>query len=265
MSASAEPNREKGEIFRIPDHERSTHSEQLTEETENPWNSADLTRAGVGDPLGSPTPNLDPECDPECDSGSENPDQIPDRHPGPASGRGPLVVVSTPEQLAEAQAFFKRMKTSETDGQRQRARQHGNVFSLMQYREHPDTGEIMWSREQLDQLVAALDADDVLDRWAAIWQDRDLREDGSPVPLHMHVAIKLKPGCQKTIRWISDHAWLPASRVQTPKEFRERRGEAVEVGRLAGERAFYDMVQYLTHEKYAAPGEYARPDRGRRG
>lgn len=122
------------------------------------------------------------------------------------------------------------------------------MFSLMQYRRHPETGAVIWTQEQFDQLIAELERDEVLDRAAAIWQDSDTDDEGTAVPVHMHAAIKLKAGAEKSIRWISDRAEIPASRIQTPKELRAAEGKPVEFGPMAAERAFWDFCSYLTHE-----------------
>lgn len=165
-----------------------------------------------------------------------------------ASASGFLVVSSTAEELAEARAFFHENKNEETDGQKTYARQRSTVFSLMQYRRLPSTGRVIWTQEQFDQLIEALVEAEILDRAAAIWQDKDTDEDDQPIPVHMHAAIKLKPGAEKSIRWISDRAEIPASRIQTPKEWRSKSHLPPEMGPMAAERAFWDFCSYLTHE-----------------
>ena len=171
------------------------------------------------------------------------------------SGRGFLKVTSTAEQIAEAVAFFNTWKVQESDAQRRHAKSRSTVFSLMQYRVHPETGAVLWTQEQLDSLIQALESAGILERYAAIWQDSDTDDDGAPVPVHMHAVIKLKPQCEKSVRWISDRATMPASRIETPKEYRTRKGGVVEVGPLAAERAFFDFCEYLTHERYFRGGE----------
>ncbi|MGO3248153.1 MAG: RNA helicase, partial [Agrococcus casei] len=54
-----------------------------------------------------------------------------------------FVVESTPAQVAEAKEFFARAKAAESPEQVKRARMQSRVFSVMQYREHPETGEVM--------------------------------------------------------------------------------------------------------------------------
>lgn len=207
-----------------------------------------------GDPLGSPPPTVT-----GLGSGIAIPYPVTDSPlvaTVPAeSGRGFLEVTSTPDQIAEARAFFEEWKAHESDAQRNHAKARSTVFSLMQYRVHPETGAVLWTQEQFDSLIDSLETEGILDRYAAIWQDSDTDDDGAPVPLHMHAAIKLKPQCEKSVRWISDRATMPASRIETPKEYRTRKGGAVEVGPLAAERAFFDFCEYLTHEKYFRGGE----------
>ena len=55
----------------------------------------------------------------------------------------PVVIESTPEEVAEAAAFFDRAKGEETQGQKKRASGTSRVFTVMQYRAHPETGEVM--------------------------------------------------------------------------------------------------------------------------
>ncbi len=207
-----------------------------------------------GDPLGSPPPTVT-----GLGSGIAIPYPVTDSPlvatASIESGRGFLEVTSTPEQIAEARTFFQEWKRRESDAQRNHAKARSTVFSLMQYRVHPDTGAVLWTQEQFDALIDALDTEGILDRYAAIWQDSDTDDEGVPVPVHMHAVIKLKPQCEKSVRWISDRATMPASRIETPKEYRTRKGGAVEVGPLAAERAFFDFCEYLTHEKYFRGGE----------
>lgn len=207
-----------------------------------------------GDPLGSPPPTVT-----GLGSGIAIPYPVTDSPLAATASlesvRGFLEVISTPEQIAEARRFFEEWKRHESDAQRNHAKARSTVFSLMQYRVHPETGAVLWTQEQFDALIDSLETEGILERYAAIWQDSDTDDDGTPVPLHMHAAIKLKPQCEKSVRWISDRATMPASRIETPKEYRTRKGGAVEVGPLAAERAFFDFCEYLTHEKYFRGGE----------
>lgn len=165
-----------------------------------------------------------------------------------AVGRGFRVVTSSDEEIASAREFFRAWKADEKEGQKAHARERSTVFSLMNYHRHPQTGAVIWTQEQFDQLIATLKSEGILDRAAAIWQDSDSDADGNPVPLHMHAAVKLIAGAEKSVRWISDRAEIPASRVQTPKESRAAEGKRAEVGPMAAERAFWDFCAYLTHE-----------------
>ena len=61
----------------------------------------------------------------------------------PSDDVEPFVVESTPAQVAEAKAFFAAAKAAESPEQVKRARMQSRVFSLLQYREHPETGEVM--------------------------------------------------------------------------------------------------------------------------
>lgn len=250
MSAIA-PAEYDGVLSRNPVNGASTADDLVSASTVLPRVSA---HARGGDPLGSPPPTVT-----GLGSGIAIPYPVTDSTlvaTGPIElGRGFLEVISTSEQIAEARMFFADWKRRESNAQRNHAKARSTVFSLMQYRVHPETGAVLWTQEQFDALIDSLEAEGILDKYAAIWQDSDTDDDGAPVPLHMHAAIKLKPQCEKSVRWISDRATMPASRIETPKEYRTRKGGAVEVGPLAAERAFFDFCEYLTHEKYFRGGE----------
>lgn len=176
-----------------------------------------------------------------------------------------LEVVSTPDQVAAAVAFFAEAKAAETTGQRQRAnRQHGSVFGLMQYRQNARTGQVMLTQEAIDAGLNRLRALDVLDLHADVWQSRDTYKAegaaartakgwgavgaGDRVPLHWHGAILLKRGADLTIRQVSDAFEIPSARIRLP---REALGDNAPKGRGAARRAFLDLCAYLTHELVA--------------
>lgn len=182
-----------------------------------------------------------------------------------AQTRGYFQVVSTPDEIADAAAFFANAKAVETAGQRQRAnRQHGSVFGLMQYRQNARTGRVMLTQETIDTGLARLRDLDVLDLHADVWQSRDtynakgaaartakgwgVISPGDRVPLHWHGAILLKRGCDLTIRQVSDAFEIPSARIRLP---REALGDAAPKGRGAARRAFLDLCAYLTHELVA--------------
>ena len=251
MSAIFRSADEHDVLSRNPVSAAVEHADSRPESTVPPRVSAN---ARGGDPLGSPPPTVT-----GLGSGRAIPYPVTAAAvPATAvaeSGRGFLKVTSTAEQVAEAVSFFEEWKRQESGAQRRHAKGRSTVFSLMQYRIHPETGLVLWTQEQFDSLVQALEVEGILERYAAIWQDSDTDDDGALVPVHMHAVIKLKPQCEKSVRWISDRATIPASRIETPKEYRTRKGGAVEVGPLAAERAFFDFCEYLTHEKYFRGGE----------
>ncbi|WP_314096013.1 hypothetical protein [Microbacterium foliorum] len=174
-------------------------------------------------------------------------------------------VVSTPQQRAEAAAFFEDAKAAESAGARQRAnRLHGPVFSLMQYRRNARTGQTMLTQEQIDAGLNRLREMEVLEHHAEIWQDRDTYnaqgaadrtakgwgqvDPGDFVPLHWHAVIKLNPGNDLTVRQVSDIFKIPASRVRIPSETLDDSPK----GRGAAMAAFVSLCRYLTHEEYAS-------------
>lgn len=174
-------------------------------------------------------------------------------------------VVSTPQQVAEAAAFFEEAKAAESAGARQRAnRLHGPVFSLMQYRRNARTGQTMLTQEQINAGLDRLREMEVMELHAEIWQARDTYNargaadrtakgwgqvnPGDVVPLHWHAVIKLNPGNDLTVRQISDIFKIPASRVRIPSETLDDSPR----GRGAAMAAFVSLCRYLTHEEYAS-------------
>ncbi|MHA7274128.1 RNA helicase [Arthrobacter sp. TMT4-20] len=169
-----------------------------------------------------------------------------------------FVVESTADQIVGAKAFFVSEKTSESPEQLKRARMQSRVFSVMQYREHPETGEVMLTQEQVDEGLAALK--DRLYRWAYVWHpyDRLVEVDqgtGETVccgikGLHLHMVLWFADteGPRPTIRTVSDEFSIPSGRVKPPKETSEEEGTAGHKGRGAAEKAFFDLAEYLPHE-----------------
>lgn len=167
-------------------------------------------------------------------------------HDASPAPRGPLVVDSTPDFIAAAKDFYTTWTANETEGQKAHAKTRSTVFSFMQYRTHPDTDEPLWTREQWDEMIAALDADGVLLHHAAIWHDQDTMADGRTKPLHFHGVIRLLPGAEKQVRFLAIRASLPGSRIRTPSDSYAE-GKIV-TGRLAADLAEFDFCQYLVHE-----------------
>lgn len=159
------------------------------------------------------------------------------------------VLTSTPEEVEAASDFTARQVADMTELQRERARRKGRCFSLMQYRSHTETGEVMLTQEQLDAGLAALEEQGLLDRYAMIFHDKDVEgghqwhlgtpPTNPPKPLHMHAAILLKDG-QVRIGQIARLFDLPPSRVEIGGDKRR--------GRWASNQGFYDLCQYLVHE-----------------
>lgn len=164
---------------------------------------------------------------------------------------GPIVVTSTPEEVAEATAFYDTWTQNETEGQRRHAKARSTVFSIMQYRSHPDTGETLMTEEQWEGLISELHTAGVLDRHAAIKHDLDTLPDGSQKPRHFHGVVKLKPGGEKQARFIAKRASIPASRIDAPA--RSSAEGKVVTGPKAADLAFFDLCLYLTHEDDKSP------------
>ena len=243
---------------------------------QSPGNSADLQEhnARGGDSLGSPPrPTLLPEFETRaCDSGpgaetraegnsGDQPVSVPEF---PAPGGDTYVPVeSTAEEVAAATAFTEAQKSAEKPAEKPRARLHGAVFSLMQYRSHPETGEVMWTQEQIDAGIRGLLDDGYEVKGADIWHglDRHLVEvDGRQVaegelkPLHWHGVLWVVGG-DLTARQVADRFEIPLRRVQLPRELAAQEGREPRKGRGSAENAFFDYCEYLVHENTRAREE----------
>jgi hypothetical protein len=173
----------------------------------------------------------------------------------------PFVVESTPEEVAEARAFFEVAKAAESPDQVARARSRSRVFSVMQYRRHPDTNEMMFTQEQLDAGLQVLG--DSIHRYAYIWHPNDRLvkvDEGTGEPFctglkgpHVHLVLWMTED-RPTIRTVSDALEIPSARVRAPREVAAQQGTAEHKGRNAAEKAFFDLVEYLPHESRGKHG-----------
>ena len=156
---------------------------------------------------------------------------------------------STSEEVEQAHDFTARQVAAMTDAQKEHSRKLGRCFSLMQYRVHKETGEVMLTQEQIDNGLAALEEQGLLGRYAVIFHDKDV-EGGHrwhlgtapttpPKPLHMHAVVLLKDGRMR-VGQVARLFDLPPSRVEIGGDQRR--------GRWAAEQGFFDLCQYLVHE-----------------
>lgn len=214
--------------------------------------------ARAGDPLDSPAPTLVAPLEKingaNGANGAKNSPEtgfVVNETPGKdqESTSSFYTLISTPEQAEAAHDFTARQVAAMTEVQKERARRKGRCFSLMQYRSHKETGEVMLTQEQLDAGLAALEEQGLLDRYAMIFHDKDV-EDGHrwhlgtpptipPKPLHMHAAILLKDGRMR-IGQLARLFDLPPSRVAIGGDKRR--------GRWAADQGFFDLCQYMVHE-----------------
>ncbi|MEW1979109.1 hypothetical protein AB0271_12185 [Kocuria palustris] len=176
----------------------------------------------------------------------------------------PVVIESTPEQVAEAAAFFDRAKSEESKEQKRRATKVSTVFSVMQYRAHPETGEVMLTQEQIDEGLEQLR--DRLHKWAYVWHDADRLVEvdegtGETVCVglkgaHLHMVLWMNGGgggdskSRPTVRTVSDALRIPSARVKRPRELASD-GEG-HSGRGAAGKSFFDLCEYLPHESRRA-------------
>lgn len=171
----------------------------------------------------------------------------------------PFMIESTPEQVAEAEAFFEAAKAQETKEQQARARSRSRVMTIMQYRAHPKSGVVMMTQEQIDFALEKLRH--CIHRVAYVWHllDRVVEVDegteqavccGLKGP-HVHIVIWFTED-RPTVRTVSDAFLVPSARVKLPREVAAQEGTALHKGRNAAEKAFYDFAEYLTHESRLA-------------
>ncbi|WP_299059059.1 hypothetical protein [uncultured Actinomyces sp.] len=170
------------------------------------------------------------------------------------------VVNSTQDDQDASTAFFVGWKKKESSDQKKRARQQSTVFSIMQYRRHPDTGQILLTQEGIDAAIKELENQGVLDKYAMIWQDRCPVEERSEYPedypsstvdlkpVHLHLALILN--VRKSIRSVSDLFHIPASRVELGGTAVAIHGESIAGKNSAAQKAFWHLCTYLTHEHF---------------
>ena len=167
---------------------------------------------------------------------------------------------STSDEVEQARDFTARQVAAMTDPQKEHARIKGRCFSIMQYRTHKETGEVMLTQEQIDNGLAVLEEQGLLDRYAVIFHDKDVEgghrwhlgtPTAPPKPLHMHAAVLLKDGRMR-VGQIARLFDLPPSRVEVGGDKRR--------GRWAAEQGFFDLCQYLVHENAQNQGRRAKGD-----
>src|SRR5690625_6457684 len=92
----------------------------------------------------------------------------------------------------------------------------------MQYREHPETGDVMLTQEQIDEGLAAMGDRYALHRWAYVWHpyDRLVEVDEGTGEhrcigfkgLHVHMVLWFDGDARPTIRTVSDAFSIPSAR-----------------------------------------------------
>lgn len=233
-------------------------SDQATYAPGSPWVAGPETNSG---------PHLSesgPDSDPTDAAGAPTSQtfaqyDVPGADPG--DDVEPFEVVSTPEHVEAARAFFAGQKAAQSKKQNERGRKRSGVFSLMQYLDHPETGEPMYSQDQLDVGLEAFG--DCLHKWAYVWHLRDRIVDvdeGTEEPYcigikgpHVHVVLWFhremegKDG-RPRISEVADAFTIPSARVKPPKEEAAQNGGQTHRGANAAERAFFDLCEYLPHE-----------------
>ena len=222
--------------------------------------------ARAGDPLDSPAPTLVTPM--EIFNGANGAKTAPKTGlmviDEPARDQedttGFYTLNSTSDEVEQARDFTARQVAAMTDPQKEHARIKGRCFSIMQYRTHKETGEVMLTQEQIDNGLAVLEEQGLLDRYAVIFHDKDVEgghrwhlgtPTAPPKPLHMHAAVLLKDGRMR-VGQIARLFDLPPSRVEVGGDKRR--------GRWAAEQGFFDLCQYLVHENAQNQGRRAKGD-----
>lgn len=175
----------------------------------------------------------------------------------PSDDVKPFEVPSSPEHIEAARAFYEEQKAAETPEQVKRAQTLSRVVSVMQYANHPETGEPMYSQEQLEAGLALLEEQFGEVWWAFIAHplDRLVEVDEGTVDcrciglkgLHWHLVLWFKEKRPK-IRTVSNALDVPSARVRVPKEVVAQEGGDEHKGSGAAQKAFFDFGEYLPHE-----------------
>lgn len=114
------------------------------------------------------------------------------------------------------------------------------AFKIIQYLKHPETGEALMTPAQLQR---GLDRRSIK-KWAWAEHDRDVKQDGSAVSAHVHIALQCNDARsqEQVAGWFD----IPVNLVKP----------------LGGRGAFISFVRYLTHEdpNQQARGKFRYPD-----
>ncbi len=102
------------------------------------------------------------------------------------------------------------------------------VFHIVQYLNHPTTGEILLTEETVKAALAKYKS---ISEWAYIIHDRDIKDDGSIKPPHFHIVLRI-PRSPTSVKNVASWFGIAQNYVDVPK----------------GRGAFYDCIMYLTHE-----------------
>lgn len=247
LSAKVPETEKSRELGTFPISERSVEAETL----EKPLN----INARGGGPLDTAPAETVPEIKSrDSISGLENGETEPFRP------------ISTPEEVAEATAHFKLVKGAESPDQKRRAnKEHGRVFSLMQFQRNAKTGEVMYTQEQLDAALTELQEREILEHYAYIWQTKDRYNEigaearrkkgygdvqpGDFVAPHLHGAIMLHQSFDLSVRQVSDIFEMPQSRVTLGGGIISKNGDERPKGPGSAKWSFLQLVQYMTHER----------------
>lgn len=148
--------------------------------------------------------------------------------------RTPHTTGTTPKRKLTNPSSGRSGQREKPDSQRARA------FKIVQYLNHPETGAVLMTPAQLR---SGLDHRSIK-KWAWAEHNRDVKDDGSPVPPHVNLAVQC------------DDARLPeqlAAWFDIPVNL---------VKPLSGRGAFISYVRYLTHEdpNQQASGKFRYPD-----
>lgn len=127
------------------------------------------------------------------------------------------------------------------------------IFNIMQYQNHPETGDQLLTEEQIK---SGLDHKSI-DKWVYILHDKDVyheedelndptKKAGDKKPPHWHIVLQFKSAVEIGI--VSKWFGVPENFIEVPKGF--------------GRDKFLDCVQYLTHEdeKQQLLEKYRYPD-----
>lgn len=125
-------------------------------------------------------------------------------------------------------------------GEKKKNELKGRIFNIMQYLQHPTTGEVLLTQETVHDVLLKYST---ITKWAYIIHGADVKEDGTPKPSHFHIVLQTENNLT-AVSTIAKWFRIPENFIDVPK----------------GKGAFLDCVAYLTHEYHPDKTRYPESD-----